>query len=152
MKNKQKIILFLVVIAVSILLTLLTAPKKGSAKASVIDLVGKKTTLSSEIVKDQAVILDFFTTWCPHCITSLPELRSLYKEGYQIIGIDIGEKREKVQMFVNYHEIPYKVLIDSRRKLAAEYKVRGVPTYILINKEGRQVYQGHSLDALKEHL
>ncbi|MBW2598307.1 MAG: TlpA family protein disulfide reductase [Deltaproteobacteria bacterium] len=64
-------------------------------------------------------------------------MKSKYKEkGFEILNIDIQESKEKVSAYANEHKLPYKVLLDMDGRVASMYGVRGVPTKILINKDG----------------
>ncbi len=40
-------------------------------------LEGEKITLS-ELLKEKNVVLDFWTTWCPACVRSIPEIEKFY--------------------------------------------------------------------------
>lgn len=102
------------------------------------DLNGNKIKLS--YYTGQEVLLVFSTTWCPYCrkeIRQLKELYTKYKEkGLEILNIDIQESKEKVSAYASKHELPYKVLLDTDGLVASMYGVRGVPTKVLINKDG----------------
>jgi peroxiredoxin len=41
-----------------------------------------------------------------------------------------------VSEYANEHKLPYKVLLDTDGRVASMYGVRGVPTKVLINKDG----------------
>lgn len=103
------------------------------------DLEGKKVKLSD--YKGKVVLLVFSTTWCQYCRAEIPHLKKLYSQykekGLEIINIDIQESREKVSSFAAKHKLPYKVLLDNDGEVARTYDVRGVPTKILIGKDGK---------------
>ncbi len=82
----------------------------------------------------------FSTTWCPYCRTEIPQLKELYakykEKGLEILNIDIQESKERVSAYANKHKLPYKILLDTDGMVATMYGVRGVPTKVLINKDG----------------
>ena len=102
------------------------------------DLNGNTVKLSS--YTGQGVLLVFSTTWCPYCRKEIPQLKELYtkykEKGFEILNIDIQESKEKVSAYANEHKLPYKVLLDMDGRVASMYGVRGVPTKVLINKDG----------------
>ncbi len=103
------------------------------------DLEGKKVKLSD--YKGKVVLLVFSTTWCPYCRTEIPHLKKMYSQykerGFEVINIDIQESKKKVSSFAAKHELPYKVLLDADGEVARLYGVKGVPTKVLIGKEGK---------------
>jgi peroxiredoxin len=63
----------------------------------------------------------------------------------RIFGLDFRESREKVARAVTSRGILYPVLLDERGEAARAYGVVGVPTYILIGREGKVLYREHVL-------
>jgi peroxiredoxin len=63
----------------------------------------------------------------------------------QILAIDYMESREKVKAFMKAKKIAYPVLLDSDGKAARTFRVAGIPTYILLDREGRVVYFDNEL-------
>lgn len=109
------------------------------------DLENKEFSLSD--IKGKPVILFFWTTWCPHCRKELKLLNTthaeLLKDGVELVTINVEEPAEKVQRFIGTYPLSFRVLLDTDLKVAQAYGVLGVPTYFLINKEGRVVFNNH---------
>ncbi|MCS7231344.1 MAG: TlpA disulfide reductase family protein [Elusimicrobiota bacterium] len=103
----------------------------------------------SSVVGRKLVLLNFWTTWCPYCVAEIPELKELYQKykdkGLEIVSINISETKSKVENFINSYGIPYRVVLDPQAKIAAKYKVRGIPTNFVIDKNGNIVFVGHNL-------
>jgi peroxiredoxin len=95
----------------------------------------------------QAVVLFFWTTWCPYCRKELSELNEknaiLDKDDIVLLAVNSGEKPETVSKFVKDLKLDFPVLTDKYLSVAEVYDVLGVPTYILINKYGYIVYQNN---------
>jgi thiol-disulfide isomerase/thioredoxin len=104
------------------------------------DLSQKKVKLSD--FKGKVVILNFFATWCPPCRAEIPELNKLYRlnkeKGLVVLGVslDMDVPPQGLTTFVKDMKIAYPVLMGST-DLAEKYQVNGVPTTILINREGK---------------
>jgi len=102
------------------------------------DLSGK--TVSLEELKGKVVFVDFWATWCPPCRASIPAVEALY-EKYKdnddvcFIGINLSEDKETVSKFVKREGIQYLVLL-SNNKVITDYKIRSIPAFFIIDKEG----------------
>lgn len=103
------------------------------------DIKGKDVTLGNFIGKN-VILLVFSATWCPPCNKEIPELKKLHNEygesGLKIIDVYIQESRRKLVNFVKNKDIPYTILLDLDGGVARQYKVRGIPTLMVIDKKG----------------
>jgi peroxiredoxin len=90
----------------------------------------------------KVVHLIFWATWCPSCTSEVPKLKKLYDEAmnkpYEILAIDVGynDSLQKVRQFQERHQLPYKIIFDDSAGLALKYGVIGIPTHVIVNKEG----------------
>ena len=153
MSNKMKTLAMLSILSV-ITLSIscggtLSAEKRPAAKAApdftLKALNGKSVTLSSYKNKKD-VLLVFGATWCPHCVTEIPELKEVYKKyndrDIELLYIDVQESSEKLSAFAKDHSIPYTVLLDSTGEVAKDYGVLGIPHQVIIAKDGTISYEG----------
>lgn len=121
------------------------------------DLSKNFVSLSDYKGKNPVVIL-FWTTWCPYCRTELNNLNQRYpqlvKEGWEVLAIDVDESLFLVEAFLKRRPLTFKVLLDSDAKAAHSYGLLGVPTFILVNKEGFVVFKDNYFpeDEYKELL
>lgn len=104
-------------------------------------LEGQTITLA-DYRGEKAVVLDFWATWCPNCQRDMPVLNKLYNE-YQgeveVIGINLQEKTDKVQKFVEQRGINFPVVLDPTASVSRSYGVQYTNTHILIGKDGALV-------------
>ncbi len=90
----------------------------------------------------KVVHLIFWATWCPSCTGEIPKLKKLYQEAlnkpYEIVAIDVGynDSLQRVRQFQERYQLPYKIIFDESAGLALKYSVIGIPTHVIINKEG----------------
>ena len=112
---------------------------------TLLDLENKKFSLSD--FKGKPLILFFWTTWCPYCRKGLKLLNTLHAQflqnGVELVAINVEEPADKVQRFIGSYPLSYRVLLDTDTKVAQAFGILGVPTYILINKEGRIVFNNN---------
>lgn len=112
------------------------------------DLNNVEYTLGSYIGKKD-IILFFWTTWCPYCRKEITELNGMYmelvKNGFEVISINVGEPAYKVNnFFKRYTKADFIVLLDEDTSVSDDYDLFGVPTYVLIDKQGNQIYKGNN--------
>jgi cytochrome c biogenesis protein CcmG/thiol:disulfide interchange protein DsbE len=112
------------------------------------DLDGQQVTLGPYLGK-KPVLLIFWATWCPECKAAIPKINALatgpLAGKLQIFGIDFLESRKKVAQAVKSRGIRYPVLLDEQGEAARAFAVVGLPTYILIGREGKVLYREHVL-------
>jgi peroxiredoxin len=120
------------------------------ADFTLLALDGPPVSLSQFLGK-KPVLLVFWATWCPECNAAFPEINALHGgpagEKMQILALDFRETREKVAAAVKSRDIRYPVLLDERGQVARAFGVVGIPTYILIGREGKVVYRENVLPA-----
>jgi peroxiredoxin len=75
-------------------------------------------------------------------------MEKFYKENKDkvaLIGIDVGESKARVESFVRKKGILYPIALDPKGRVANLYKVRGIPTVVAVNQDGKIIYYGHSI-------
>ena len=94
--------------------------------------------------KGKLIILNFWATWCAPCKEEMPSLDDLQSNNkfsnLKIFPINIGqEDLSKSEFFFNELNIKYlDIYIDAPITLTKKFALRGVPTTILFNKEGKE--------------
>ena len=94
--------------------------------------------------KGNLVILNFWATWCAPCKEEMPSLDNLQSnsnlDNLKIFPINIGQENiSKSKLFFKQLNIQnLDIYIDSSITLAKKFGLRGVPTTILFNKQGKE--------------
>ncbi len=122
----------------------------GIADFTLLSLDGNPVTLSDYTGK-KPVLLVFWATWCPECKAAIPGLNALnggpLSGSLQVLALDFRESGEKVAAAVKSRGIRYPVLLDEHGSVARAYGVVGIPTYVLIGRDGKIVFRQHTLPA-----
>ncbi len=115
------------------------------------DLSGKPVSSADPRFAGKVLLVDLWATWCPPCITEIPTLVDLQEQyrdrGLVIVSIAFeaedqdGERRARLQQFVERHGINYLVLDGGQPEnfssaLPAVQNVRGFPVEILVARSG----------------
>lgn len=102
------------------------------------------TTVNLADFKGRVVYLDFWATWCPPCRKSFPwmdEMQSRYKDaGLTIIAVSVDKKRELIEQFIKKMSPGFTVAHDPTGIVAKTYKLRGMPSSYLIDREGKLMH------------
>lgn len=106
-------------------------------------LDGETYTLSDMLGK--VVMLDVGASWCGPCNEVLSEVNTVYErfcktDDVIVLGINDGEKPEQVQKFLDEHNPPWSVLLDPYQKVRETFQIKGIPSFIMIDKEGNWQY------------
>ena len=126
-----------------------SAPEQNSPADFTLEELGGGEISLAEILKTKKAVLLFWTTWCPYCRTIVPQIEKLYREGKAgVIGINVGESRAQVEKFVRKFALSYPIVLDQDGRTAGLYKVRGVPTIVALDQEGRIIYSGYSIEEM----
>jgi thiol-disulfide isomerase/thioredoxin len=101
-------------------------------------------TLGPADFSDQVIILDFWATWCGPCKLQARILEELHDElkakNVQVLAINVGEDVEKVRRYVERSPFPYPVLLDESEELMGTYRIGGLPTLMIIDRQGEVSY------------
>ena len=111
---------------------------------NVIFLDKKDQEININDYKGKVLILNFWATWCAPCREEMPSLDSLQSKkklnNLKVFPINIGQENlSKSEIFFKELNIQnLDIYFDSTVTLAKKFKLRGVPTTIIFNKEGQE--------------
>lgn len=102
--------------------------------------------VSLDDLKGKVVLLDFWGTWCPPCVESIPDLRNLHKRyskepSFVLIGISSDSDDEIWREFTAKNKMIWTQYRDRDRRIQRAFGVRAFPTYVVIDHEGIVRYQ-----------
>ena len=138
-----------------------------------LDLLGNKlelkakaldgTEISTDKFSGKFVIVDFFASWCDHCLGEVPRLRGHLEKygprGLTIVGISLDEDLDELKKYLQKSKLPWPVIHDGDSNpmatLRMKFGVATLPTVMLLNKEGAVISleaRGAELDRLMQRI
>ena len=95
--------------------------------------------------KGKGVVLNFWATWCAPCVKEMPaldRLRDILKaDGIEVLAV--SEDREGLPVASKFHDTnklqSLAVMADPKGALLRAFKAQGLPTTVLIDRQGREI-------------
>jgi peroxiredoxin len=99
--------------------------------------------------RGKTVVLNFWATWCPPCVSEMPSLERLHRalgpEGLAVVTVSADEDEAALRRFVSEQKLTLPVLRDAGgRSAASAYRTTGYPETFVIDPAGlvQQHYVG----------
>jgi peroxiredoxin len=137
--------------------TATATPRTGTRGAQATDFTARdvdgRTVRLSDYLGKQAVLLDFWSTYCEPCLAEMPHLRRIYEankaKGFVVLAVSMDgpETVGQVPSFAKRNGMVFPVILDEDSHIVSIYNPKkSAPLSILIDKQGRvvRVHEGYN--------
>jgi thiol-disulfide isomerase/thioredoxin len=106
------------------------------------------TTLDGKVVQSselagKVVLVNFWATWCGPCKEEMPSLARLQKQldpaHFVLLTVTTDLQRQGIAHFLSQLGVSLPVLFDEDQDVSRSFMVRGLPTTIVIARDGTLV-------------
>ena len=91
--------------------------------------------------RGKIVFLNFWTTWCPTCITEMPSMEKLHRKlsgkNFAMVTVNIKESALQVKNFFQKYQLTFTALLDTTGGVSSEFGIGAIPTTFILDKKGR---------------
>lgn len=97
-------------------------------------------TLRLSDLRGQAVVINFWATWCPPCRAEMPAIQRVYAkyrgQNFTVLAVDLQESEAQVADFIGQMGLTFPILIDQEGTVFARYRVNGLPSTFFVDRQG----------------
>ncbi len=98
--------------------------------------------LSLSELRGQAVLLNFWATWCGYCRNEAPLVERVSRRwrdrGVVVVGVDTdGPDQGDPRSFAIAHGLSYPIVQDQTGRATRNYGVDGLPTLVVVSRAGK---------------
>lgn len=100
-------------------------------------------------LRGKVVFINFWASWCGPCRQEMPVLDQLYQRyrdlDFTVLGVNVEENPDAARSLLKDVPVTFPILFDSSNSVTKLYQVKGMPSSILVDRDGnmRHVYMGY---------
>jgi thiol-disulfide isomerase/thioredoxin len=102
-------------------------------------------TLRSSAFTGSVTVVNIWASWCAPCRVEQPDLQKISTDyaskGVRFLGVDIRDTLAAARAHIDEFGVTYPSVADPYSVIAAKYRVRLVPTTLVLDRKGRVAYQ-----------
>jgi thiol-disulfide isomerase/thioredoxin len=97
--------------------------------------------------KGKVIYVDFWASWCVPCRKSFPWMNAMQTkhqdQGFVVLSINLDAEERLAKNFLQQTPANFAIIYDANGKLARHFKVKGMPSSYLFDRQG-QLISAHS--------
>jgi peroxiredoxin len=114
----------------------------------------------------KVVLLNVWATWCPPCVKEMPALERIYRElkadGLEVVAVSVdaplggfdsvGNPGGDIRAFALAYNLTFTILHDPKRTVEPRFGLFGLPTTVVIGRDGRIVRKTLGAEAWDDEM
>jgi len=105
------------------------------------DAAGDSASITGN--RGNLTLLNFWATWCGPCRDEMPSMEQLSRsfdgQGFIVLAVNQRENAGQVLRFMKTHGLNFRAPLDTDGRVAASYRVYGIPATYLIDGAGEAI-------------
>ena len=108
-------------------------------------------------VGEKVVILEFWATWCGPCVSAIPHMNELTErfaadDRVRFVSVTVDEGADVIEPFLKQRPIAGWVGLDPDGSAADVFGIRGIPSTVIIGRDGRVLARTYPTSLKAEHI
>jgi cytochrome c biogenesis protein CcmG/thiol:disulfide interchange protein DsbE len=118
------------------------APQKGFLAPDFSLTTTNGETIALSDLRGQAVLLNFWASWCTPCRAEMPAMERTFQEkksqGYTVLAVNSTsqDNPNDAVNFASEQNLTFPILLDNQGAVSKLYQVRALPTSFFIDRQG----------------
>ncbi len=133
---------------------------KGSAARDFTATTVDGETIRLSDLRGQAVVINFWATWCASCLAEMPDLKEVQQEfgagQLRVLAVNSGESRSAAAEFLEFLDAPdFETALDPSLAVTDAYGIIGLSHTVFVDADGiiRATYTGQlSKELMREYI
>jgi cytochrome c biogenesis protein CcmG/thiol:disulfide interchange protein DsbE len=117
--------------------------ERPDAPAFVLERLDQDGELDLASLRDKAVVVNFWASWCLPCKEEAPYLEQVWRQererGLVVVGYDAKDFRRDARRFANRFGLTFPIVFDGPGDQLSDWGVTGFPETFVIDRRGRVV-------------
>ncbi|MBV9960524.1 MAG: TlpA family protein disulfide reductase [Acidobacteria bacterium] len=125
---------------------------------SVRTLDGAQVSLAD--LKGKVVLINFWATWCPPCLTEMPRLekevwQKFKSDEFALVAVAREQTEDEIREFLQDKKYTFPMASDPEREIYKMFASEGIPRSYVVSPEGKILFQSvgyeeREFDQMKE--
>lgn len=95
-------------------------------------------------LRGKVILINFWASWCGPCRQEMPVLNKLYQHyrslDFTVLGVNVEQNSDNAKSLLKDVSVSFPILFDSDNRVSKLYDVKGMPSTVLVDRDGNVRY------------